>query len=52
MRIASWNLGVPEPSSNMGKELIPTQAHYQTALIKARKDQDWSIILLQEANEH
>ena len=52
MRIASWNLGVPDPSSNMGENKIPTQTHYQSELCKACKDQAWSIILFQEVNEH
>ena len=52
MRIASWNLGVPMENSNMGPLKVPTTLHYQEELRKARREQDWSIILLQEVNEH
>ena len=52
MRLASWNLGVPNPNSNMGQYRIATYLHYHTGLCKARMEQAWSIILFQEANEH
>ena len=52
MRIASWNLGVPEANSNMDPLKVATQMHYQTELNKACKEQAYDIILLQEVNEH
>ena len=52
MRLASWNLGVPNPNSNMGQYKISTFLHYHVRLVLARMEQAWSMILFQEVNEH
>ena len=53
VRIASWNLGVPDLQSNMSTEKMPlTQAHYQTLVPKARDEQVWSMILVQYVSAH
>ena len=51
-RIASWNLGLPHANSNMGALKMTTKMHYATEMRRARKEQEWSMILLQEVNAH
>ena len=50
--IASWNLGLPHANSNKGALKNSTKMHYATEMRRARKEQEWSMILLQEVNEH
>ena len=38
MRIASWNLGVPNSNSNMGDTKAATHVHYQSVCAKRKKN--------------